>query len=595
MNPPRPFLRLVCWAAVAAVVFCIAAFPLRSSTDEWWHIKTGKWIVEHHFHLPDNDIFSYTSENYPWDNHEWLSDSIMFLIYRWAGNDDMNGWRALIVVKALWLAGVYLLLGRFLEQRAGGGARGLWIAVFVTLLAASAGKRMFWPRPPVITDLFMVFFLYVMWLHRSGRLPVKYLAVLPLLMPVWANLHGGFIVGGLIVAAYFGGELLEWLWLLWRRRAAATEFAADLDAKRFRVLTYLALGVFCGLGSLITPYGYKLYLLTSRVMKSKELVSRLSELEPPRLEFTWGYDFLLLLVAGGFVTLAVRALRGLKPRWPPLGEILLVAFFAQQSIFHVRHLILFGLAAAPVAAWLLREAWGGEEEQAGASAPRAPEESGPAADDDNLISTAPARARVARNALAGGALVCASWLVFFPGEGIPTLRALPEIVRRGEALPPSALDRCVELLNGKTEEPFTYPRQAMAFILRTRPPGRMYNRNHVCGYLIWALSPEKYKLFTDNRFDIFGGDFLMDELSIANGWPDGRLAPYGTPVTDWRKVVEKWKVNWLFVEKSEKIDEKLRSGEEKGWLLIYEDLQYAIWLKDTPENRLWREKTLSGK
>jgi hypothetical protein len=122
----------------------------------------------------------------------------------------------------------------------------------------------------------------------------------------------------------------------------------------------------------------------------------------------------------------------------------------------------------------------------------------------------------------------------------------------------------------------------------------MYNRDTTCGYLIWALSPEHYQLFTDNRFDIFGGDFLADELSVANGYPDAFLKPYGTPVRDWRKVVEEYGINWLFIPRGELIHEKLLSGEEKGWVLIYLDRAYAIWMKDTPQNRPLIEKIMEG-
>jgi len=38
--------RWAVWSVVAAVVFVLGLAPLRSSHDEWWHLKTGKWMVE---------------------------------------------------------------------------------------------------------------------------------------------------------------------------------------------------------------------------------------------------------------------------------------------------------------------------------------------------------------------------------------------------------------------------------------------------------------------------------------------------------------------------------------------------------------------
>ena len=569
-RPLRPGL----WggvALVAFVVFVLAFFPLRTSHDEWWHLKTGQWIVEHGT-LPKTDVFTYTAANYDWDNHEWLSEVLMYLVWHW-GAEHGGGWRAVIFVKALFLVATWLMLMRFLVHRAGGGRWGLVVGIFLAILAASVARRTFWPRPPVISYFFLTFFLYVMWLHRSGRLPTRGLLVLPFLMPLWANLHGGFILGGVVVAAYFTGEISELLlaqtarhckpelgcpFLTFYGRLAPMPPPPPLAFLR-RAGIYMGLGVLVGLGSLCTPYGYKLYLLTQRVMSSPDLVERLSELMPPDFHYTWGYAFLLAVLAVGFLALVVRTARGPGAVWPPLADMLLLAFFFWQSWNHVRHLPLMGIAGAPVAAWML----------------------------SRTRDAAPERVRGAlRWTLGVGSGVMALWLVFVPGEGIqlPQWIGHPKLGR-----PPSAFERSVALARGMEIEPGTYPVRAVNFILSARLPGRMYNRNHLAGYLIWRLSPEHYRVFTDNRFDIFGGDFLMDELSIANGWPEGFLQPRGTPVPDWREAVERWNIQWLFLERGEKINAKL-AAPDSGWVLVYADPSFLIWLKDTPENRPWIER-----
>ncbi len=174
-------------------------FPCNLSTSNfdgwWWHLKTGKWIVENHFQVPQKDIFTYTAASYDWDNHEWLSEALMYKVWQWAEDSRWGGWRTLIVLKALLLVATYLLLGRFVCQRAGGGMRGVLIALFVVLLTAAVGRRMFWPRPPVLSNFFFVFYLYVLWLHRSGRLKTPWLFVLPFLMPCGPICTGGFCSG----------------------------------------------------------------------------------------------------------------------------------------------------------------------------------------------------------------------------------------------------------------------------------------------------------------------------------------------------------------------------------------------------------------
>ncbi len=624
------------WLFLALVVFSLGLFPLRTSTDEWWHLKTGQWIVEHGFQVPQKDIFTYTASSYDWDNHEWLSEALMYKVWQWGEGLGWGGWRTLIVLKALLLVGTYLLLGRFVCQRAGGGMRGVVIALFVVLLAAAVGRRMFWPRPPVISNLFFVFYLYVLWLHRSGRLKTPWLFVLPLLMPLWANLHGGFLLGGVAVAAHFGGTVMEWMVGRWGMRRSAEE----LKPVALRAGVYLVLGILCGLASLLNPFGYRLYLLSARVMQSRELVEVLGELQPPDLRFTWAFVFLTVLLAKGVGVLVGRSLtgrwrvwgasvlvaglggslwaavlhvramlangagdsvflcvppyafsllflglcsgllaarvafpRGLDREWPPVSDLLIAGFFWWQAAGHVRHLVLFGLAAAPLAGWLLRYWWG----------------------KGRFSGLIP-------KVLIGYSLVMGGWLVFFPGEAIGTFMALRAGGGTGgvNRFDLSQFDRNRQILDGLEMEPGAYPVAAVDFILKARLPGRMFNADNCAGYLIWRLSPEHYQVFTDSRFDIFGQDFLRDEQSICNGWTErfieSRRKLLGDDlagVRPWRQVVEAWNINWLFLEKSELINCEL-VRPDSGWALLYLGVEkrdpFAIWIRRTPENLPWIER-----
>ncbi len=624
------------WLFLALVVFSLGFFPLRTSTDEWWHLKTGKWIVENHFQVPQKDIFTYTAASYDWDNHEWLSEALMYKVWQWAEDSGWGGWRTLIVLKALLLVATYLLLGRFVCQRAGGGMRGVLIALFVVLLAAAVGRRMFWPRPPVLSNFFFVFYLYVLWLHRSGRLKTPWLFVLPFLMPLWANLHGGFLLGGVAVAAHFGGTGIEWALARWGMRRPVEE-------QRFlaaRAGIYLILGLLCGLASLLNPFGYRVYLLSARVMQSRDLVEVLGELLPPDLRFTWAFMFLTLLLAKGMGILIGRSLAGkwkvwtaallgtglgvslwrtfahvqslsayqaedsmflcappyaflllflglcsglLAARiafpqerdweWPPVADLLLTGFFWWQAAEHLRHLVLFGLAAAPLAGWLLRYLW---------EKGRFP--------------------RLMAKVLTGYSLVMGVWLVFFPGEAIATWAALraggePEPTRRFGL---SQFERNLQMLDGMEMEPGSYPVEAVDFILEARLPGRMFNADNCAGYLIWRLSPEHYQVFTDSRFDIFGQDFLRDEQSVCNGWTERflesrreRIGGELPGIRPWRQVVEDWKINWLFLEKSELVNCEL-VRPNSGWALLYLGLDkrdpFAVWIRRIPENQPWIER-----
>src|SRR5215475_1111239 len=64
-------------------LFALAARPMRDP-DLWWHLRTGELIVQSH-DVPHTDPFSFTRQVQPWINHEWLSDVLIYGVYRIAG------------------------------------------------------------------------------------------------------------------------------------------------------------------------------------------------------------------------------------------------------------------------------------------------------------------------------------------------------------------------------------------------------------------------------------------------------------------------------------------------------------------------------
>lgn len=55
-------------------------------SDLWWHVATGRWIMEHKS-WPIVDPWSFTRNGQPWLQHEWLSD---FLFQVWTSLFGMN-------------------------------------------------------------------------------------------------------------------------------------------------------------------------------------------------------------------------------------------------------------------------------------------------------------------------------------------------------------------------------------------------------------------------------------------------------------------------------------------------------------------------
>ena len=73
-----------------------------------------------------------------------------------------------------------------------------------TLVLAAAASGVYWSaRPQIISFALAGVFAYVLWLFRWRGL--NRLWVLPPLMAVWANVHGGFAIGFILIALTMGG------------------------------------------------------------------------------------------------------------------------------------------------------------------------------------------------------------------------------------------------------------------------------------------------------------------------------------------------------------------------------------------------------
>jgi hypothetical protein len=104
-------------ATLVLVAICLVGlFSTQiTDTDFWWHLKTGQYIVEHGS-LPFPDPFAYTTSavpRYPGEaqvrhfnlTHEWLSQVLMYLIYRVAGFPGIILTRAILLTTLCGLAG----------------------------------------------------------------------------------------------------------------------------------------------------------------------------------------------------------------------------------------------------------------------------------------------------------------------------------------------------------------------------------------------------------------------------------------------------------------------------------------------------------
>jgi len=272
--------------------------------DTSWHIATGQWIFDHRA-IPRTDPFSFTWFGKPWIPIEWLAEVIYASAYRLAG---YAGVAALVTAALMALhATVYLNAGRWIR------------AALLPIVAMDfALIPMLLARPHVLTWPLLAFWTWLMLRAREQDRPPPLIAAA--LMTVWANLHGGFVFG-LAIAAAFGLEAL-----------------VDSNDRPRAFQQWLIFGIGCGLACLVNGNGLEGVLHPFRFTQLK-MLPLIDEWKPSTPTHTPFFFAVLVL------TLALIVWK--RPRLPWVRWVLLVALLG-LALLQVRHQAMLAIVAAMI-------------------------------------------------------------------------------------------------------------------------------------------------------------------------------------------------------------------------------------------------------
>ena len=212
----------------AAVYYLLNAPLLLGHYDLGWHLAAGD-LIRDRGNIPFQDPWSFTSGNKQWYNLSWLWDVIASLVFQYA---NFSGLILFVVVCGAVIAG--LLTSACLSS--GASAIAVCIAVFSACLLypafATYPNIYLTASPNTATMLFCVMF-YAECLKATRRF------LLPVMMVLWANLHGGFLLGFLIIGVFCGVALLKRDWA------------------NFKILGLVGIG--CFIATFINPLGWHIY------------------------------------------------------------------------------------------------------------------------------------------------------------------------------------------------------------------------------------------------------------------------------------------------------------------------------------------------
>lgn len=504
---------LIFVALLGLLLFTPLSVRLLGDAGIGWHIRTGQQILLTHA-IPRVDPFSSTMSGKPWFAWEWLYDLVV------GKAESVAGLNGVVLFAGLVIAGVFGWTFRLTVRR----GSSVPVAAFLVLLAVSASMIHVQARPHVLSWWFTLVWFWLLdssgWksLHGAEQGSTRMVWLLPLLMLVWVNLHGGWLIGFVLLAIY-------WISAAWAWFRAGNDKLEDVllqlrAGQRTMQLTLVALAA--GVATLANPYGLRLHVHIYHYLSNRFLMDHIDEFQSPNFHGVAQRCF------AGLLLIALVAL-GTKARRVRLSEVLVALFAVYAGLFASRNIPVSSLLLVIVVGPLLSEAvlhirWprmlgrGRAELRSAGPFGFAQGEQPRAA-----VPTFSGRMREVELSLrwhfwpvVAVALTC--WIAMHGGHlgSKPVMNAHFDVVR--------------------------FPVDAVSSIERSGSREPVLSPDYWGGYLIYRLHPAVL-VVADDRHDLYGEEFFKSYLKMVHlqpGWDDlpralgvrRILMPKGSPLAN---------------------------------------------------------------
>jgi hypothetical protein len=296
--------------------------------DTPWHLKTGEYIFLNKT-IPTSDPFSFANDPIPFIGkfiltQYWLSQTLFFLIYK------IYGPFGLVIMGAAIFTSIIALLWYLLRNK------GFYISLFITGGFAFNVLRDFSAiRPQIFTFLFATIVIFLIEKYKEKK-SINYLLPMPFLMILWANMHGGFIYGIVLILIYILSEGIEF----YTCNKSSMKPPESLSSKQLYHLVFFY--IISVLVSLVNPNTYKafLYAFTTHSQNLFYFVEeyhspfKIMQINPSKMIYGfWFYLFVALVMMIIFI----------KRR--AFNPIFLLLFSIIPALISIRYIPLFSIVA----------------------------------------------------------------------------------------------------------------------------------------------------------------------------------------------------------------------------------------------------------
>jgi hypothetical protein len=510
------FIALLCLLAYSAL-----SVRLLGDAGIGWHIRTGQLILATHA-VPRVDPFSSIMSGQPWFAWEWFYDALVGWLDKVAG---LNG---VVFLTAVVIALTFSWTFRLLLRR----GTNFLVALMLVLLAASAAMIHFLARPHVVSWLFALISFQILdsGQPESPNAPLRpkhSLWLLPLLVLVWVNVHGGFLIAFALLGVY----LLSALWQYFRLKEDRFEDALEKIRAGKRARNLVFVGIAGAAATLINPYGWKLHLHIYNYLSNRFLMDHIDEFQSPDFHGVAQKCFAGLLM----LTLLTFALKYHSPSRVRASGILLILFAVYSGLYASRNIpvsaLLIVLVIGPRLSTGLQEL-----------APKLLKRR-----HDNPAPTFVHRMQTIESSLHGhlwplAALLLAGWITFHAGRLNSHL-----------------------LMNAHFDAK-RFPATAVSYLQQHNLQGPIFAPDYWGGYLIYRLYPQR-KVVIDDRHDLYGEKFLSSYLKTLHVEPG------------WEDLFREHDSNCVVVPKNSALANIL--GETEDWEGMYADDAAVIFIRAT--------------
>ncbi|MDQ6748038.1 MAG: hypothetical protein M3010_08050 [Candidatus Dormibacteraeota bacterium] len=422
--------------AVLIALLVPALQPL-TDPDYFWHVKVGQWILDHH-DVPHHDLFTFTVPDHVFVTHEWLSEVIMAVLTRTGGPAAVS----VFFGSVTWLGFLGLLASM---RRVGYLVAG--IALFVGVAAANP---VLGPRTQMETFSLAIGLILLLRRYEdtSDR---RWLYPIPLIFIPWVNLHAGFTIGLVFLAAAVVGRLAT------RLGARAQDVPPGPPARPLAAVLLLS-----ATAVLVNPNTYRIYVYAAQTQFSPAQQRLIVEWFSPDFHDAHLLPFQLML-------LLFLGLLAVGRRRPTATDLILLVGGTVLALHSVRHIALFVAVATPVLGEQAQGLWEDWRDRL----PRVREpRPGTALGGLNLV------------VLAVVSLFVLATVTPAAGSGLRSPRVRQD-----------------------------YPVAAVDYLAPDPPPGHMFNQYGWGGYLTYRLWPGQ-KVFIYGDAAVMGDGFLNEFQSV---------------------------------------------------------------------------------